>query len=54
MIPVYTFSEDAVLSLRKEGNTSKRKTSFLSKRIKTGTLELTLEVCCKLQEVPVT
>jgi len=40
MIPVYTFLEDAVFSLRNEETVWK--TSLISKRIKTGTLELTL------------
>jgi len=43
MIPVYTLLEDAALSLRNEENSSEN--ISISRRIKTGTLELTLEVC---------
>jgi len=38
--PVYTFMEDAVLSLRNEENSLEN-----VKRVKKGALELTLEVC---------
>jgi len=43
MIPVYMFLEDVVLSLGNEEIIWK--TYLSSRRIKTGTLELTLEVC---------